>query len=94
MVNALGIRGVNKTLVALFALLFLFLALMAGVFIHMADQRNEQTTLLSLAADQQLLFQRLARTAAAAAEGEMPEFAQLTQLRAEIRRFSRSAQAR
>ncbi len=55
MVKLLGIRGVNKTLVGLFTLLFLFLALMAGVFIHMADQRSEQTALLSLAADQQLL---------------------------------------
>ncbi|MGH8501506.1 MAG: methyl-accepting chemotaxis protein [Gammaproteobacteria bacterium] len=84
MINTLGLGGVNKTLVALFALLLILLALMAGVFINITDQRNEETALLGLAADQQLLSQRLARTAQVAAEGDMPAFPLLAQLRAEF----------
>jgi twitching motility protein PilJ len=86
MINAIGFAGGNRTLLGLLALLILFLALMVGIFVYTTGQSNDQRTLLTLATQQQLLSQQLARAAGDAADGRDAAFAQLAQLRAEFDR--------
>jgi twitching motility protein PilJ len=82
MINALGLGGINKTFLALLALLVLFLGLMVGVFVYTMQQGNDQRALLDVAAEQQLLSQQMAKAAGDAAEGDDAAFNELAQLRA------------